>query len=150
MTATGHALIGALIAARFADPLIGLPLSFLSHFAGDVLPHWDSGTHEKKKSKKRLLYESALDVIISLIAAYILYTTVLSSNNIIYLYANVLAAQLPDYLYIPYFYWNIKKGVFKWNFQLQLKLHNILDKPWGIITQIGAVVLLYTILFVVF
>ena len=39
MTATSHALTGALIATVIRQPLFAIPLSFLSHFVCDALPH---------------------------------------------------------------------------------------------------------------
>jgi len=40
MTATNHALSGAIIVTIISVPVIGLPLAFLSHFALDSLPHY--------------------------------------------------------------------------------------------------------------
>lgn len=150
MTATGHALVGTLIAAKFTNPLIGLPLSFLSHFVADILPHWDSGTHARKKTKTRLFYESVADFTLSIISSYILYTTLLSGSDIPYLYFNVFLSQLPDWMYVPYYYLNIKFFPLKWMSDLQEVLHTTLDKPWGILTQIAAVLLLYVALFILF
>ncbi len=39
MTATSHALTGAFIATVIRQPLLAIPLSFLSHFVCDALPH---------------------------------------------------------------------------------------------------------------
>lgn len=52
MTATGHAVIGTVIAATISNPFVAIPLAFVSHLAADSFPHWDSGTHEKEKTKK--------------------------------------------------------------------------------------------------
>ncbi|HVC36131.1 MAG TPA: hypothetical protein VNE40_01630 [Candidatus Dormibacteraeota bacterium] len=40
MTATNHALTGALIGLTIANPLIALPLALISHFGLDALPHF--------------------------------------------------------------------------------------------------------------
>ncbi len=42
MTATNHALTGALIGFSISDPWVALPLAFLSHFILDVIPHYGS------------------------------------------------------------------------------------------------------------
>jgi len=47
MTATNHALTGALIGLLVGEPLIALPAAFASHFACDILPHYGSATPEK-------------------------------------------------------------------------------------------------------
>jgi hypothetical protein len=52
MTATNHALSGALIGAVITQPLIALPLAFASHFVLDAIPHLgfdDHGGHHKAK-----------------------------------------------------------------------------------------------------
>ena len=42
MTATNHALTGAIIGLTVQQPLLALPLALLSHFVLDVLPHYGS------------------------------------------------------------------------------------------------------------
>ena len=41
MTGLNHAVTGALVAVAIKQPAIALPAAFLSHFAIDMLPHWD-------------------------------------------------------------------------------------------------------------
>ena len=36
-----HTIVGATIAAKIGSPWLALPLAFLSHFAADLLPHWN-------------------------------------------------------------------------------------------------------------
>ncbi len=40
MTATNHALTGAIIGLSITNPLLALPLALLSHFICDALPHY--------------------------------------------------------------------------------------------------------------
>jgi len=40
MTATNHALTGAIIVTITSVPIVGVPLAFLSHFVLDSLPHY--------------------------------------------------------------------------------------------------------------
>ena len=47
MTGTNHGMTGALIAILVKEPLIAVPLSFLSHFACDAVPHFGFGTHTR-------------------------------------------------------------------------------------------------------
>lgn len=153
MTATGHALIGALIAAKFHNPYLAIPLAFASHFAADMVPHWDAGTHHREKSQKDLFKESALDVIISVVTAFVLYDNILGESNYVLLYMSVFAAQLPDWLMAPYLVLNQHGRGFgwsKWSYQIQHKMNRRLDKPWGIITQVGTVIGVYILLFRIF
>ncbi len=41
MLSTPHLLVGAAIVTTIPNPVISLPLAFLSHFALDSIPHWD-------------------------------------------------------------------------------------------------------------
>lgn len=40
MTATNHALTGAIIGFAIGNPLLAVPLAFASHFALDAIPHF--------------------------------------------------------------------------------------------------------------
>lgn len=40
MTATNHALTGAIIGLTIDKPLLAIPLAFLSHFVCDAIPHF--------------------------------------------------------------------------------------------------------------
>ncbi len=47
MTATNHALTGAIIGLAVGQPLIAVPAAFASHFVCDALPHYGSAKPEK-------------------------------------------------------------------------------------------------------
>ena len=51
MTATNHALTGALIGLSIGNPLIAIPAALLSHFVLDALPHYGSPQEEPEKLK---------------------------------------------------------------------------------------------------
>lgn len=53
MTATNHALTGAVIALAIDKPLLAIPLALASHFALDALPHWDYAINRKLPTDKR-------------------------------------------------------------------------------------------------
>ena len=150
MTLTGHAVAGAMLAAAFPDPALLLVLGVASHYAFDVLPHWDFGTHWREKSRNRLIVESFLDVFIGWGLAYVLYFYVLGGDSFPLLVLGVLAAQLPDWLTAPYHFLNWKFAPFSWAERLADMFHNKLDAPWGVVTQVGALVLMYVVLFEVF
>lgn len=147
MTATGHALIGTLIAAKVSNPFFVVIFSFFSHFAGDILPHWDSGTHARSKTKKRIRIEAAADVLVGFLLSFVLYAFFLKQNNFGLLIISILAAQALDWLSAPPFMFNMHIPVLEQIYQIQRKLNVKLDKPWGIVTQIGAIVAFYIVLF---
>ncbi len=153
MTATGHALVAALIAAKFHNPYIALPLSLASHFACDLIPHWDAGTHRRSKTRKQLFLEAGVDVAISLGASYLVYHNFLHETNYVLLYASVFLSQLPDWLMAPYVIFNGRGKLLawsKWMYKLQHVLQSRLDLPWGLVTQIVTPIILYIILFRIF
>jgi hypothetical protein len=52
MTATNHALTGAIVATVVSVPWLAIPLAFASHFVLDSLPHYG----EKKLNGNKFLY----------------------------------------------------------------------------------------------
>lgn len=74
MTATNHALSGALIGLVVMQPLIALPLALASHFVLDAIPHFgfdEFGGHLKaKKTFHRVLYIDAL--LLALLIVFLL------------------------------------------------------------------------------
>jgi len=139
MTATAHALIGASLAAKITNPIIGIPIAILSHFIADLIPHWDAGTNHREKSMNRLRFEATLDVLLGLALVFLIFRNLVDP---IYLFAMVIAAQLPDWLEAPSWMFNIKIPPFSWLDWLGHKLQSRLQLPWGLVTQVITVGLL--------
>lgn len=141
MTATAHALIGASIAAKVANPLVGIPLAIISHFIADLIPHWDAGTNHKQKSALRLKVEAALDVILGFALAFLIFRSLVNPQ---YLFAMIIAAQLPDWIEAPATMFKINVPPFSWLAWLGHKLQSRMQLPWGLVTQVVVVgVLIY-------
>jgi len=136
MTATAHALIGASIAAKFTNPLLGIPLAILSHFVADMIPHWDAGTNHKKKTKLRLATEATFDVLLGFALVILLFRNTVSLD---YLFVMVIAAQLPDWLKTPSDIFGFHVPPFSWVDWLSHKTQWRLQLPWGLVTQIVVV-----------
>jgi len=64
MTATNHALTGAAIATLVRQPLLAIPLAFLSHFVCDSLPHFKLEITFGSKAMWRYLYVEATIMIV--------------------------------------------------------------------------------------
>lgn len=64
MTATNHALSGAVIGLAISQPAIALPLAFASHFMLDAIPHFGLANYEEREANKqlfhRILYADAI------------------------------------------------------------------------------------------
>lgn len=137
MTATGHAVLGVAIAAAISNPIIGIPLAILSHVAADAFPHWDTGTNMLKKSRQEFVVGSVVDLAFSIILAYLLTQFLFSGLNLIYVFTMVIAAQGLDWATSPYVFLRWKFPPFSYFYALQKSFDHRLDKPWGIIGQIG-------------
>ena len=138
MTATAHALIGASLATRISNPLLGIPIAILSHFIADLIPHWDAGTNHRQKSIMRLRAEATLDVLLGFALVIILFRN-FAQTNPVYLFSMVIAAQLPDWIEAPSWMFGFKVPPFSWLDWLGHKLQSRLQLPWGLVTQIVVV-----------
>ncbi len=54
MRAINHALTGTLIGLTIGEPLIAIPVAFLSHFVCDAIPHYGSSLTDKEEIRSRL------------------------------------------------------------------------------------------------
>ncbi len=100
MTATNHALTGAAVAVIIRQPLLALPLAFLSHFACDALPHF--GFKMKFGSRRMYLYLMVEAVVLLVVAI----TLVLSGvPNLLLLGACAVVAMSPD---VAWFFYGLK------------------------------------------
>src|SRR5438477_13195218 len=103
MTATGHAVIGVVIAAKIGNPALAIPIAVASHCLADMFPHWDTATNARKKTKKRVVIDSIIDVTTSVIFTFLLVQFVFPQTSLAYAYIMVLASQLLDWLMAPYY-----------------------------------------------
>lgn len=142
MTATGHAIIGTLIAAKIPNPYIAIPLAVASHIVADMIPHWDTATNVKTKGKKRVIAETMYDIVLGFFISWLLVVYFFPTTNTVYVIVMILASQSLDWLTAPYYFLNIRFPLFRLAYQFQKKFDNSLDAPWGIVTQVGILLLL--------
>lgn len=137
MTATGHAIIGTVIAAKIGNPAIAIPVALASHFAADIFPHWDAGTNGKHKSKRQLLFEAAGDVLVGFALSYAVLAIFFPATDLVYAFIMIIVAQLPDWATAPYYVFGFNRQPFRAFYKFQSNFNTKLDKPWGIITQVA-------------
>jgi hypothetical protein len=142
MTATAHAVLGTIIAAKVGNPALAIPLAIASHIAADIFPHWDTATNRAQKGIRRVIAESFLDLLFGFLLSYAIVTFLFPQTNLIYVLVVILAAQSLDWLMIPYYFFNINFPLFKWAYKFQKSFNHDLDKPWGIINQIALLILI--------
>lgn len=146
MTATGHAVIGTVIAASIPNPVLAIPIAVASHIAADLFPHWDTGTNKKLKSRQEFVAESFADLGLSFVAPLLMVTFLFPETNLIYTYIMVIAAQGFDWASAPFVFLKIENPpIFKWFYRFQKSFDNRLDKPWGVIGQVAVLVALVVV-----
>lgn len=139
MTATGHALIGTVIAAKIGNPALAVPIALASHFLADAFPHWDTGYHRKQNGKRKFFIQSVIDVLAGFVLSYAVINIFFPSTNLLYAFFIILAAQAPDWLTVPYLFFDIKSAPFCWIYKLQKVFDRSMGMPWGVIDQIAIV-----------
>ena len=129
MLETPHALVGMVIAAAIPNPLLSLPLCFLSHFGVDMLPHWNW----KPDARPLGLLGIILDLILlEILIGYLAFRSPLQLN----LAGGALFAILPDLLEAPYIFFGFNNSYLKKLCDFQQSIQNKTPALPGVITQI--------------
>jgi hypothetical protein len=143
MTATAHALAGGAIAATVSNPFLGIALATLSHPLLDMIPHWDFGWGWRQKTKLRLFCEGSADLIVGVVVAYLIFG---QGVNPWYFFACILVSEAWDLLEIPYWFFSWTFFPFGWIYKFQSAINGKLRLPWGIATQVVAIVAIFLVL----
>lgn len=139
MTATGHAIIGTVIAAKVGNPAMAVPIALASHVVADLIPHWDEGVNEKK-TKNTIAAQAVIDVIAGFVISYLLIVFLFPQTDLIYAFIIIIVSQGFDWLTAPYYLFGVKE--FKVFYKFQKLFDNGVKAPWGIINQIAVLILL--------
>jgi len=145
-----HTLVGALIGTKIANPIFSLPMAFASHFLLDIIPHWNPSLYTEYKKFGKPTKKSTLiivaDVLLSLAGGIIIASTVLPNLTkfIIILIACFLAV-LPDVIEAPFFYFGVKWPILVGIINFQTKIQGKAKLPWGLITQIIVIVIVFIV-----
>ncbi|HET7827673.1 MAG TPA: hypothetical protein VFK97_02290 [Candidatus Saccharimonadales bacterium] len=148
MTATNHALTGAIIAVAIDKPAIALPLAFFSHFAQDAIPHYGLAGHGGYKATLKSRLSKAI-MLADPIAFVPLILVLLVHQANFWVYAAAFLALSPDFHdFIAYFVFK-KPTRFNW-FSKWASTIQWCERPWGIFVEviwyIGGLALLINLL----
>jgi len=114
MTGTNHGMTGAVIALLVREPLIAVPLSFISHLVCDAIPHFGFPPTEKVLGKKfnRLL---AIDFVVAILLMIVIGALYPSAR--LRIWACMAAAASPDIVWAYYYLYlaKIKRQKFKFD-----------------------------------
>lgn len=148
MLLTPHTAVGIAIGAAIPNPIISIPLSLVSHFALDMVPHWDDLglgeiAHSSHPLKTRAFQRMFLDGLIALsLLLFFLYWSMPDYGVGITIAASAFAANLPDLFYLPILFWKNKPGWALWVARLQNRVQTNSQAPmaFGLSTQLFAIV----------
>jgi hypothetical protein len=144
MLETPHVAVGAAIATKIPNPFLSIPLAFLSHFALEMVPHWNPHlvTEMKKYGgpTKKSVHIIIVDVSLALIyGGFVAYRALPDKTHAITILLACFASVLPDLIEFPYFFLKIKNRFLmtwlKWQKALQVDTTPF----WGFITQTATI-----------
>jgi hypothetical protein len=72
MTATNHAVAGAVVAAVIKQPALVIPLAFVSHFVMDAVPHFKVRGRVLNPSKRKLFWAVNISDVLVVAALFLI------------------------------------------------------------------------------
>jgi hypothetical protein len=145
MLETPHVAVGAAIASKIPNPLIAIPLSFLSHFVLDKVPHWNPHiiSETKKfgkpteKSTNIIIVDSTVALILGSTIAYnALPNTIMAISIMLCSFFSIL----PDLIEFPYFYFKRRDKFYTVWSSFQKSIQTDTTPFWGLLTQFIVIV----------
>jgi len=148
-----HTLVGAAIATQVETPWVALPLALASHFALDLVPHWNPHLYSemekygKSTQKSRRLV--AADATLSLISGGLIAARALPDiRQFILILAACFMAVAPDVVEAPFFFlgarWKWLERLIDWQREHQGKA----GVKVGLLTQAVVIAICLGIIFI--
>lgn len=141
MLETPHVFIGAAIATKIPNPLIAIPLAFVSHFILETVPHWNPHLNTETEKfgypTKKSIIITTMDSSLALIGgSFIAYQALPDTKHAITILLACFASILPDLIEAPYFFLKIKNNLIKRWISFQKSIQNDTDVTPGILSQL--------------
>lgn len=135
-----HAIVGAAIATKIGNPALALPLALASHFALDLVPHWNPHLNKEIKEHgyitKKTKWIIGIDVVASLAAGlYIASLALPDTHKAVIVVLGAFFGVLPDVAEAPFFFWGSKNKFLKNLVSFQSKLQFNIPIIPGLISQ---------------
>lgn len=147
-----HTVVGAAIAAKVGNPALALPLALASHFALDLLPHWNPHLNTElnrlgKLSRKTVTF-IATDVALSLAGGLLIAGTVLPDRNqFVIVILGAFMGILPDLVEAPHFFLGLHHPWILRLVKFQKSIQNDTPPFLGILTQVLLLVAVFAWVF---
>lgn len=135
MLLTPHVVAGVAIGSAIHNPVLAIPLAFLSHFFLDAIPHWDNiglGLLEKhyERVSSKTFRIILLDALIALsFVLFFVYWALPDYGVAVTVSFSALAAILLDVYYIPLAFFGKGWGWMMWVVKLQSKIQSSSKAP---------------------
>ena len=142
MLLTPHTFVGIAVASTIPNMLISVPLSFLLHFAGDLLPHWDFFSNAKGEAKKdgwrilAVMGDLGAGIALGLTATFYMLWNAGDATTALNVFLCGVASVLPDALTGPSIYLKNPPRLFRFVHEMQRKTQSQAPLPWGALTQV--------------
>lgn len=155
MLSFAHAFTGGVIVHSVDNSVIAFSLAIASHFVLDMLPHWNPNLPKENKKYGRIKTNTLalifFDVIIALFLGLVLaYNSYMKSPHPWTFFRVILGsffAVLPDLIVAPLLIFNKKVRFSKRLLEIQSKIQWNIPLPYGLITQIALVLILFLVFF---
>jgi hypothetical protein len=138
MTGLNHMLTGTAIALAVRQPILAVPLAFLSHFILDAIPHFDHPLYHY--GSRYFVFIMASDAVISLSAVTIIMLLVPQMSGVIALGA--FFAILPDFGWLYYYRHNRPQW---WFFRFHSKIQWF-ERPPGALVEASYLIFISTVI----
>jgi hypothetical protein len=153
MTATNHALTGAVIAMWVKRPELAIPLAFLSHFVLDAIPHYNppnmvrskfenySENYNKKLQDRNFRIILPLDMLLYFITLIILPFLAPSGVSPLTVFICEIVAVAPDFdggirYLLQKFTYKTKRAKDDYWFKRFHLWFQWMERPWGIYVEL--------------
>lgn len=119
MTATNHALTGALIASVIREPLVAIPAAFAAHFVMDTIPHFGLNHKDVFSRNDDRWFKLVLigDVLIAVVLLVVIPLLLHPMLPILLTLSCMIACMSPDL-------------VWGWHFYHEVRYKTIKSKTW--------------------
>lgn len=136
-----HAVVGSVIAAKIGNPVLAFPLAVASHFALDLVPHWNPHLNSELKTYGKLTHKTVfficLDITAAVLATGFLASTFLpNTNTFTMVMLGGLMGILPDLVEAPYFFFGVRLPLIHWLLRFQKSIQNDAHPIIGLTTQV--------------
>lgn len=146
MLLTPHVFVGVAIATTVPNIAISVPLSFMMHFIGDLVPHWDFYSNTTKEQRitgwrpVAVMADLIIGVGVGLTSTYYSLWYLNDPTLALSVFLCGIASVLPDALETPHIFLKNEPRVLKILSSLQSTLQFQAPLPWGIYSQLAVIV----------